>query len=420
MQKSLLKIALSLLAVSATMGPASSEVLKNTYRALWLSQTYGNDHTMVKYVNKVGARIEEMWRPPGGDAATAHAATVRLVVRADGSLVKATVRESSGVKSIDLAAITAAKSAAPFDPIPCDRKIPLVVDYVFNTELNASHDFGMAMELPQAVDVELVSPTSELAGWERPFGERLQKSLCDSWHSVESSTGHQTIVRAKITNNKGAESVVWRSSGCAKFDAEVLDIVKSIPSERLPDTAPDWIMTYLTFSTTGDKPPSAQAVPPSAQAVPTQAKIAIEDTIVACLVKDERLLSASQKQEIEEAVQSWQRAVEANWKPSKPSQNQRTNIGLQLNEDGAFTSANVLKPSNDKVMDQAALSAVKTAALRPCKLLSRRFLLFSFYEQADPNKQPQFSIGSQTPRVSVLLKQYEHLECKAAVLDATP
>jgi protein TonB len=78
------------------------------------------------YQKRTFDRVAKAWKTPPAKATPKLGAktVVQAVIAKDGKLASSTVSMSSGSKEWDAAALTAVKSAAPFDSLPASYKYP--------------------------------------------------------------------------------------------------------------------------------------------------------------------------------------------------------------------------------------------------------------------------------------------------------
>jgi TonB family protein len=90
-----------------------------------------DEQAMDEYISGVQARIEQTWQQPS-DAVNFAPTVAVLQIDRDGSLLSATVKQSSGNKAIDKAILKSIFQAGPFNRIPDSAKsLPLTIEYVF-------------------------------------------------------------------------------------------------------------------------------------------------------------------------------------------------------------------------------------------------------------------------------------------------
>jgi len=75
---------------------------------------------IASYMQDVGKKIKQNWNPPKENSSK-HV-TVKFTVGKNGELKSLTITKSSGVKSVDEAALEAVKASTPFEPLPKNYK----------------------------------------------------------------------------------------------------------------------------------------------------------------------------------------------------------------------------------------------------------------------------------------------------------
>jgi TonB family protein len=89
------------------------------------------EQSMTLYVNDVQERIQQEWRLPEG-VSSSERAVAYLMIDRDGSLLSASLKQSSGNKAVDQAALSAITSSAPFPRVPASAlSLPVEIEYVF-------------------------------------------------------------------------------------------------------------------------------------------------------------------------------------------------------------------------------------------------------------------------------------------------
>jgi TonB family protein len=104
-----------------------------TGRVSWTSPELQTDseQSMLQYVDQIQSRIQQNWRLPEGVTSSERAVALLMIDR-DGSLLSATLKQSSGNKLVDKAALQAIFGSAPFARVPVDApSLPVEIEYVF-------------------------------------------------------------------------------------------------------------------------------------------------------------------------------------------------------------------------------------------------------------------------------------------------
>ena len=85
-----------------------------------LNAYFQSNLTDTAYQKKTFDRVAKAWKTPDASQVpdVGKKTVVQSVIAKDGKLVSAVVSMSSGKKGWDAAALTAVKTAAPFDPLP--------------------------------------------------------------------------------------------------------------------------------------------------------------------------------------------------------------------------------------------------------------------------------------------------------------
>ena len=87
--------------------------------------------SMQGYVDEVEKQIQQKWTLPEG-AISSERAVALLMIDRDGSLLSATLKQSSGNKVVDQAALNAVTQSAPFARVPQSAlSLPVTIEYVF-------------------------------------------------------------------------------------------------------------------------------------------------------------------------------------------------------------------------------------------------------------------------------------------------
>jgi TonB family protein len=90
-----------------------------------------DEEAMDQYIEGVRERIRQQWKQPE-NAVSFAPVTALLQIDRDGSLLSATLTQSSGSKAIDKAILNTIYEAAPFKDAPDDIKsLPVTLEYVF-------------------------------------------------------------------------------------------------------------------------------------------------------------------------------------------------------------------------------------------------------------------------------------------------
>jgi TonB family protein len=90
-----------------------------------------DEEAMNQYIESVRERIRQQWKQPE-NAESFAPVTALLQIDRDGSLLSATLTQSSGSKTIDKAILNTIYEAAPFKDAPDDIKsLPVTLEYVF-------------------------------------------------------------------------------------------------------------------------------------------------------------------------------------------------------------------------------------------------------------------------------------------------
>ena len=79
-------------------------------------QPVENPEMFSVYMQKMQTKIKANWNPP--EQETSKRVTLLYAINKDGSLKSYEVKETSGVKELDDAAIDALKKSSPFEPLP--------------------------------------------------------------------------------------------------------------------------------------------------------------------------------------------------------------------------------------------------------------------------------------------------------------
>jgi protein TonB len=89
-------------------------------------QTFFQGTLSTAYQQKVYNRIAQRWAQPGAKQtpAVGKKAVVVAFIARDGKLISAELKEASGSKAWDAAALAAVKKAAPFEPVPAGYSSP--------------------------------------------------------------------------------------------------------------------------------------------------------------------------------------------------------------------------------------------------------------------------------------------------------
>lgn len=89
------------------------------------------EQSMTLYIQEIQDRIQQKWQLPEG-LTSSERAVAYLMIDRDGSLLSATLKQSSGNKAVDRAAIEAIMASAPFSRVPESAlSLPVEVEYVF-------------------------------------------------------------------------------------------------------------------------------------------------------------------------------------------------------------------------------------------------------------------------------------------------
>jgi TonB family protein len=90
-----------------------------------------SEESMTLYVNEIQDRIQQNWQLPEG-VSSPDRAVAYLMIDRDGSLLSATIKQSSGNKQVDKAALNAVIQSAPYGRVPTSAvSLPVEVEYVF-------------------------------------------------------------------------------------------------------------------------------------------------------------------------------------------------------------------------------------------------------------------------------------------------
>ncbi len=122
--------AYAFLAMVDTKKPVSQKLGKG------ISQPGGETQlaeAMSVYVGQVQEQIKAHWRLP--QDYVFQRVVANIMIDRDGSLLSAMVKESSGDKTVDRAAMQAIQSAAPFNRVPDSvRSLPVQIQYIFDPQ----------------------------------------------------------------------------------------------------------------------------------------------------------------------------------------------------------------------------------------------------------------------------------------------
>jgi TonB family protein len=89
------------------------------------------EQSMALYINEVQERIQQGWQLPEG-VTSSERAVAYLMIDRDGSLLSASLKQSSGNKIVDQAALKAITASAPFPRVPASAlSLPVEIEYVF-------------------------------------------------------------------------------------------------------------------------------------------------------------------------------------------------------------------------------------------------------------------------------------------------
>jgi protein TonB len=117
------RLALVLAAVAAlVLGAAPALAAGGSPRL----QTFFQGNLSTAYQQKVYNRVAQRWTQPAQTPAVGKKSVVVAFIAKDGKLISAELKEASGSKAWDAAALAAVKKAAPFDPVPAGFSSPTV------------------------------------------------------------------------------------------------------------------------------------------------------------------------------------------------------------------------------------------------------------------------------------------------------
>jgi len=95
-----------------------------------------DEKVMEQYVNGVRDQISQQWRAPN-ETSTTGPAMALLQIDRDGTLLGATLNQSSGNKEVDRTILNTIYQSVPFAPVPKEvQSLPVTMQYVFEPVVN--------------------------------------------------------------------------------------------------------------------------------------------------------------------------------------------------------------------------------------------------------------------------------------------
>jgi TonB family protein len=99
-----------------------------------------DEQVMEEYVAGIRDHISQQWRQPNETVTTGPAMTLIQIDR-DGTLLSATLSQSSGNKEVDRAILNTIYQSVPFAPAPKQvQSLPITVQYVFEPVVNTVYE----------------------------------------------------------------------------------------------------------------------------------------------------------------------------------------------------------------------------------------------------------------------------------------
>ncbi|HEY9688330.1 MAG TPA: energy transducer TonB [Coleofasciculaceae cyanobacterium] len=116
--------ALALMALSDTSRPTKPATSQPALRT-------GNEPGMEAYIAAIQQKVKEKWQLPQDYVFKCVVADI--MVDRDGSLLSAMLKQSSGDRTVDKAALKAIQDAAPFERVPASaQSLPIQIEYIFD------------------------------------------------------------------------------------------------------------------------------------------------------------------------------------------------------------------------------------------------------------------------------------------------
>lgn len=330
------------------------------------------ENPFAAYLERLQFKIQENWRPEGGEQLPAS--VYSFEVNANGTVSRVKLKQSSGDKRLDKIAKSAILESSPFPPL-VNGIDKITINYTFDTGLpKPVSSCTLADSVTGHLLVRGAIPRDVELG---SYVTKLQSRILECWKSEPVEKVEFVQLQGKLDKSgKLVDLKPLDPSNQPMNTASAIEAVrKAEPFEPVELPESEDVYVSLTFQ----KMPPPKSAGDYKPIPPAQPQF---DPVFASY------------------IEMAQYKVRSEWHPVNGARSKQVVVGFTVNSDGTASNVSAEKSSGVKSVDEAAIKAVLAAA--PFGKLPKAdrdslHLQFTFEDRADPSKQRVFELKSTAP-----------------------
>lgn len=296
------------------------------------------------YIAELEKNIKSNWNPPKADVSNSIKVSFKL--SKDGSLIKYDIKQSSGKKSADDAAVSAVKSAMPFKPFPANATTDSIdIEFRFDYNILAQKRAKNTV-LPDVKTVDTVQSPKwvNVADIKDPI--RLLDT--ENIYRLNYKNTEGTVFRFRYLSKNKTEQV---ATFFADFGNEKIGVISIKPYDG--ETAPNFAITdELNMKNISEFKTNFTKI--KAYADKNNLQNCPKEYLTPPLTEQEKVL-------LKRYIKEVGAKIKKNWVMPKIQKEAYAVVNLKINKKGEIEHCEITQSSKNEMFNETVLQTVKTS-----------------------------------------------------------